>query len=43
VKLGYPTLESTGGYGNALTRIKNAFDPNDILSPNVGIFGEVNS
>jgi FAD/FMN-containing dehydrogenase len=41
VKSGYPTLELTGGYGNVLTRIKNAFDPNNILSPNTKIFQEV--
>jgi FAD/FMN-containing dehydrogenase len=41
VKSGFPTLELTGGYGNALTRIKNAFDPNNILSPNMGIYEEV--
>ena len=41
VKSGYPTLEITGGYGDVLTRIKKVCDPNNILSPNVGIFPEV--
>ena len=41
VKSGYPALDLTGGYGNVLTRIKNAFDPNNILSPNTKIFQEV--
>ena len=41
VKSGYPTLENTGGYGDLLARIKKACDPNNILSPNMGIFPEV--
>ena len=40
-KGGYPPLDLTGGYNDALTRIKNAFDPNNILSPNFGLFKEV--
>jgi FAD/FMN-containing dehydrogenase len=38
VKLGYPALGLVGGYGKALTRIKKAFDPNNILSPNMKIY-----
>lgn len=38
VKSGYPTLSLVGGYGKALTMIKKAFDPNNILSPNMRIF-----
>jgi len=41
VKSGYPTLGLVGGYGKALTRIKKAFDPNNILSPNMRIYEEV--
>lgn len=41
VKSGYPALGLTGGYGEVLTRIKNALDPNNILSPNMDIFEEV--
>jgi FAD/FMN-containing dehydrogenase len=41
VKSGYPTLELVEGYGKALTKIKKAFDPNNILSPNIKIFEEV--
>jgi hypothetical protein len=41
VKQGFPSLDLVGGYGDALTRIKRAFDPNNILSPNMGIFEEV--
>lgn len=41
VKSGYPPLELTGSYSDVLTRIKKAFDPNNILSPNMGIFQEV--
>jgi hypothetical protein len=41
VKLGYPNLGLVGGYGKALTVIKKAFDPNNILSPNMRIFEEV--
>jgi FAD/FMN-containing dehydrogenase len=41
VKSGYPTLENTGGYGDLLARIKKVCDPNNILSPNMGIFPEV--
>jgi FAD/FMN-containing dehydrogenase len=40
-KGGFPPLELTGGYANALTRVKNAFDPHNILSPNFGLFPEV--
>jgi hypothetical protein len=40
-KSGYPTLGVVGGYGEALKKIKHAFDPNGILSPNMGIYGEV--
>lgn len=41
VKSGFPTLELVEGYGEALTRIKKVFDPNNILSPHMGIFEEV--
>jgi FAD/FMN-containing dehydrogenase len=41
VKSGFPDLRLTGGYGEVLTRIKNALDPNNILSPNMDIFEEV--
>jgi FAD/FMN-containing dehydrogenase len=41
VKSGFPSLELVGGYGKALTEIKNVFDPNNILSPHMGIFEEV--
>jgi FAD/FMN-containing dehydrogenase len=41
VKMGYPNLGVVGGYGKALAKIKQAFDPNDILSPNMGIYEEV--
>jgi FAD/FMN-containing dehydrogenase len=40
-KGGFPPLEITGGFGEALTRVKKAFDPNNILSPNFGLFKEV--
>jgi FAD/FMN-containing dehydrogenase len=42
-KGGFPPLEITGGFGEALTRVKKAFDPNNILSPNFGLFKEVKS
>jgi FAD/FMN-containing dehydrogenase len=41
VKSGFPTLELVGGYGEALAKIKHAFDPNNILSPHMKIFEEV--
>jgi FAD/FMN-containing dehydrogenase len=41
VKNQFPNLEMVGGYGEALTRIKKIFDPNNILSPNTRIFKEV--
>lgn len=41
VKMGYPNLGVVGGYGKALQKIKQAFDPNNILSPNMGIYEEV--
>ncbi len=41
VKSGFPDLGLVGGYGEALAKIKKAFDPNNILSPNMGIFPEV--
>jgi FAD/FMN-containing dehydrogenase len=40
-KMGFPTLAIVGGYGEALKKIKQAFDPNGILSPNMGIYEEV--
>ena len=40
-KSGFPTLDSVGGYGDALTRIKRALDPNNILGRNMGLFEEV--
>jgi hypothetical protein len=30
-----------GGYGEALTRINRVFDPNYILSPNMGLFEDM--
>jgi len=39
---GFPPLKLTGEYSDVLTRIKNALDPNNILSPNFGLFKEVN-
>jgi FAD/FMN-containing dehydrogenase len=41
VKMGFPDLGVVGGYGQALAKIKHAFDPNNVLSPNMGIFPEV--
>ncbi len=40
-KMGFPTLGNVGGYGDALKKIKRAFDPNGILSPNMGMYEEV--
>jgi FAD/FMN-containing dehydrogenase len=41
VKAGFPSLRQVGGYGEALTRIKRVFDPNNILSPNMGLFEDL--
>ena len=38
VKSGFPHLGVVGGYGTALKKVKQAFDPNDIMSPNMGIY-----
>jgi len=41
VRGGFPSLRQVGGYGEALTRIKCVFDPNNILSPNMGLFEDM--
>jgi len=38
---GFPSLDLVGGYGEALKKVKRAFDPNGILSPNAGVYEEV--
>jgi FAD/FMN-containing dehydrogenase len=36
----YRTIQLTGGYYQALKKIKTAFDPHNILNPSVGLFEE---
>lgn len=36
VRNAFPSFRQVGGYGEALTRIKRVFDPNNILSPDMG-------
>jgi len=37
-KSGFPTLGMVGGFGKAMSKIKEAWDPNGIMSPNMGIY-----
>lgn len=39
-KLGFPTLDDVGSYGDVLKRIKSALDPNNILNRGIGMFPE---
>jgi len=41
VGIGFPSLRQVRGYGEAPTRIKRVFDPNNILSPNTGLFEDM--
>jgi FAD/FMN-containing dehydrogenase len=37
-KMGFPTLDDTGSYGDVLKRIKSVLDPNNILNRGIGMF-----
>jgi hypothetical protein len=39
-RMGRPTLDEVGGYGQVLKRVKKALDPNNILNRGIGLFEE---
>jgi len=39
-RMGRPTLDEVGGYGQVLKRVKKSLDPNNILNRGIGLFEE---